>query len=435
MRRISLLFLVAASGCLKIAPADGALHCSTVGSRCPSGYYCADDKTCWHLGKAPMLDMSVGGGGDLGDNGGGADLSRPAVSFCMVPSDCPMTLPACLSPVCVGSVCGSVGTAQGTVAPASAQVAGDCQTRICDGNGNVTTKPDNTNIPVDPTGGCNTPSCNNGAPKLTPTASGTSCTQQAGGICNGSGVCGVCQPGTSRCASDGKTIQNCSTAGQWVNGNTCSFACTSGACSGSCTMGVDPPYCSGVDQLHTCDASHNWVASTCTYACSGTPGACTGTCKPSGNSCSGNSVTWCDATGTPRSQACTGATPVCLSGSCVVCNPNAVQCCTASNGFPGNQTCSASGTWGTCNACGGNSAYSCSGGTCSCSDPNDPCLNAACGTATDACGRTVTCTDTCAPFGEICAYNATTHTYYCKVPSTGGTCCGSTTACCGRYCC
>ena len=438
MKRFALLFLLATAGCLKIAPADGALHCSTVGSKCPSGYYCADDNTCWHTGSAPSLDMSVGGTddlGDTGDGGGPADLSPPPVSFCMVPSDCTMTLPACLSPVCVGSVCGSVGTAQGTAAPPSSQVKGDCQTRICDGNGNVTTKPDNTNLPTDATGGCYTMGCNNGAPTMTPTMPGTACTQHAGGICNGAGVCGVCKPGTSQCATDGKTIQNCSTDGQWVNGTTCSYACTAGACSGSCTMGVDQPYCSGIDQLHTCDASHNWVTTTCTYACSGTnPGACTGTCKPSGNTCNGNTVTWCDSTGTPKQMACAGSTPVCLGGSCVQCSPNAVGCCTASNGFAGNQSCSAAGTWGTCNACGGNSSYTCSSGACGCT-PNDPCANQVCGSAVNSCGTTVTCTNTCAASGDICAYNSTTHTYYCKAPATGGTCCGTTSACCSAYCC
>jgi hypothetical protein len=442
MKRIALLFLLAASGCLEIAPADGALHCSSVGSKCPGGYYCADDNTCWHTGTSPALDLSAGGGtDDLGgggdDGGSGNDLSPPPVSFCMVPGDCTTPLAACLSPVCVGSVCGSVGTAQGTAAPPSTQVAGDCQTRICDGNGNVIAKPDNTNLPVDATGGCNTPGCTNGAPTMTPTASGTACTQRAGGICNGAGVCGVCKPGTSQCAADGKTIQNCSTDGQWVNGTVCSFACTAGACSGSCNMGTDMPYCSGIDQLHTCDASHHWSVMTCTYACSGTPGACTGTCKPSGNVCSGNTITWCDATGTPKSMACTGSMPVCLSGSCVQCSPNAVQCCTAGNGFAGNQTCGASGTWGTCNACGGNSSYTCSGaGVCGCT-PDDPCANQVCGSAVNSCGTTVTCPNTCADNGEICAYNSTTHSYYCRVPATttSKTCCGTTSACCSSFCC
>jgi hypothetical protein len=262
--------------------------------------------------------------------------------------------------------------------------------RFCDGNGKVATKPDDTNKPTDPTGGCQTPGCMNGTQTRTPyTAAGTACA--GSGVCNGSGACGACTPGASQCAADGKTIQNCSSDGkQWVDGTVCPVMCTSGQCTGACVAGnpMFPPYCSGVDQLHTCvGTSYNTM--TCTNACSGSPGACTGSCKPSAATCSGNTVTWCDATGTPQSQACGGSTPVCFNGACVTCSPNSIGCCMAGS-LSGTQTCTADGSaWGTCTACG-NANYTCSAGTCSC-NPTDPCATYTCGLHPNGCGSSVSC--------------------------------------------
>lgn len=425
LRSLACVALLASSGCLSISPADGALHCSSVGAQCPSGYYCAGDNTCWHNGRSPGApDLATGGG----DDGGSADMLPVNVS-CAVPSDCPTPAQPCLVSLCIQGACGLIAAQQGTVPP-SIQVVGDCQKRVCDASGNPQTQADPTNKPTDATGGCNTPGCNGATPTMTPTASGTACTQTASGVCNGAGVCGVCKPGAARCM--GLTIQNCSTAGQWVNGTTCRNACTSGACSGACNSSMDAPYCTGVDQLNTCVGSA-WQVSTCPNACSGTPGACTGSCKPSAKVCSGTNVTWCDATGTPQSQACTA----CLNGACVDCNPNAVQCC---NSGAGNQTCDGTGHWGACNSCGG-TYWSCSGaGVCSCSAPS-PCLTGdQCGSRSDGCGQVVYCgpvgDGTCTDPTQIC-YNSL-GTFKCKYPTTTtgscGTCscCGS---CCGKLCC
>lgn len=426
-RALPVAVAVALSGCLQFSPADGALHCSTVGSKCPNGYFCAPDNTCWHNGHTPPADMTPEAPPDM----------LPMNMSCALPSDCPTPSQACLVPACIQATCGLVAAPQGTV-PTSGQVAGDCQKHVCDASGNLTAMPDPTNKPTDPTGGCNTPGCNGSMPTMTPTASGTACTQTANGVCNGLGVCGVCKPGNVQCAADGKTIQTCSTAGQWVNGTVCRNACTNGACSGACSPSLDNPYCSGIDQLHTCSGT-TWVTSTCTYACSGTPGACTGTCKPSAGSCAADNKTInsCDATGTPHSTVCAN---YCLNGACVDCAPGAVGCCTASTGYAGNYTCDATGHWpGTCNACTGGQYSSCSGGTCSCSAPN-PCLAGdACGTRQDACGVTQYCGangDGSCNAGYTCYYNSSLKLYKCKVQTTTGCavcpCCGS---CCGKYCC
>jgi hypothetical protein len=48
--------LVALTGCLENAlPGDGRAVCAQGPERCPPGYYCATDNTCWRLGEAPDL--------------------------------------------------------------------------------------------------------------------------------------------------------------------------------------------------------------------------------------------------------------------------------------------------------------------------------------------------------------------------------------------
>jgi hypothetical protein len=416
------------SGCLAINPADGALQCSTVGKQCPSGFHCAVDNTCWHDGKDPV----VGGGGDMANVVVSGDMAgTPTNSSCMQPQDCLAASSPCQVQACIHSECALVAVVGGTVVSPSQQVPGDCTKLVCNDTGNAVPMPDPTDVPPDPTGGCQTPACNGMTPTFTPTASGTVCTGGGGGVCNGAGVCGACKPGGSRCSN--LTVQSCSTAGQWVDGATCKNACTNGACTGSCTVGVDASYCSGIDQLNACGADHNWHASTCPNAC--VNGACGGTCKPSGKTCSGNNVTWCDSNGNPQSQSCSS----CLNGACVDCTPSTSTCCTT-GGVAGAQTCDSTGHWGACNSCGG-AAYSCSGaGSCACTMAPSPCHSGdTCGTRPDACGVTQACGggDGTCPQGETC--RLVLGNYVCKpivttTATTRGPCpCGD--SCCGKLCC
>jgi hypothetical protein len=277
-------------------------------------------------------------------------------------------------------------------------VAHDCQKLVCDESGSPTNMPDPSDLPVDPTGGCNSPSCDGPTQLLTPTAAGTACTQMDKGVCNGAGVCGVCKPGATGCGTT--TVQQlCNSSGAWEDHQTCAGACTNGVCTGTCNAGNYQPNCVGTT-LQTCTAN-NIVGSACSYGCCN--GACTGTCTPNTASCaSGNKVT-CDACGVATTSACPVATPFCQGGSCLSCQPGAVQCC--ANGNPGDKrVCDANGNWGACSPCGtaSGATFTCanSGTTaisCRCSAPN-PCVtnNWSCGNATDACGKAFSC-GTCDP--------------------------------------
>jgi hypothetical protein len=52
--RRALVGVLLVASCIKVNPADGAFVCGT-GGKCPDGYYCADNNTCWHNGRAPDL--------------------------------------------------------------------------------------------------------------------------------------------------------------------------------------------------------------------------------------------------------------------------------------------------------------------------------------------------------------------------------------------
>ena len=68
------------------------------------------------------------------------------------------------------------------------QVSGDCKDSVCDGLGGVTTMDNNGDAPA-PTNQCMTPACSAGNVTLTPKPHGTTCSQNDGRTCNGSGAC------------------------------------------------------------------------------------------------------------------------------------------------------------------------------------------------------------------------------------------------------
>ena len=52
--RIALVLVtLALGGCYRLDVGSGQLRCSPVGSRCPGGFYCADDGFCWKNGQQP----------------------------------------------------------------------------------------------------------------------------------------------------------------------------------------------------------------------------------------------------------------------------------------------------------------------------------------------------------------------------------------------
>jgi hypothetical protein len=71
------------------------------------------------------------------------------------------------------------------------QQPGDCQKRVCNGQGAAVTTPDDTDVPADP-GQCKTGACSAGIPGATPKAPGTTCTENGGALCDSQGTCVEC---------------------------------------------------------------------------------------------------------------------------------------------------------------------------------------------------------------------------------------------------
>jgi hypothetical protein len=123
---------------------------------------------------------------------------------CVTAADCPGSDGECAKQTCTGGVCGTSYTPSGT--PIAAQTVGDCALDVCNGAGAVASIVDDSDVPVDGDA-CTSDVCAGGTPSNPPAPAGTAC--GAGGVCNGSGACGVCAPGTSRFCCGPKTTFCC----------------------------------------------------------------------------------------------------------------------------------------------------------------------------------------------------------------------------------
>jgi hypothetical protein len=110
------------------------------------------------------------------DNGCGGE--------CQSNSACGVTTP-CVKHDCIDGFCQASYAYSGAPLAPEYQIAGDCQTLICDGNGNITSTPDNTDISAGTM--CVTYSCSGGNVVKEIAPDGTVCGD--GLVCNG----GSCQ--------------------------------------------------------------------------------------------------------------------------------------------------------------------------------------------------------------------------------------------------
>lgn len=114
---------------------------------------------------------------------------------CAVATDCPGTDSECATRTCTDGVCGMAYASSGT--PVSTQIAGDCHANVCDGNGEIVSVIDDTDVPAT-TDDCTAGSCVGGVPGSTPRQAYTPCDSNGGFICDGTGQCVVCLPGDTQ---------------------------------------------------------------------------------------------------------------------------------------------------------------------------------------------------------------------------------------------
>ena len=207
---------------------------------------------------------------------------------------------------------------------------------------------------------------------------------------------GVCAQYAVAC--DGQQPRACDATGQWQDmGSACdaTHTCVNGSCTGAC--GPTQTRCDG-QQSEVCDPTGQWQddGNVCgsSQTCSGGVGSdggaaasCQGSCSPGQVTCNGVQPQVCGGTGLWQDSGapCSGGTPACHHGTCVVCDPGAGGCA-----GPQPQVCNSSGTaWQSSGpTCAGTSSPICLGGACV------PCSPGAtqCGTATQP--------QTCDPTGH-----------------------------------
>lgn len=104
---------------------------------------------------------------------------------CTVASDCPGASD-CASPACIHGECYLMMVPAGMLV--SGQVAGDCSDTVCDGMGQTTTIPNETDI-ADDNLSCTVDACIAGATVHSPLARGAACQEAQGALCDGAGKC------------------------------------------------------------------------------------------------------------------------------------------------------------------------------------------------------------------------------------------------------
>ncbi len=276
---------------------------------------------------------------DLRGNGCEHDLRNDVANCGACGNVCPGASNECQTRTCTNGVCGFNFVATGT--PVAAQTAGDCQSRVCDGAGGIVSTPNNTDTSSDGNQ-CTNDTCVAGVPAHPPAATGTTCSQSGGSVCDGAGACVQCV-----------TAATCPGQDTACRVRTCIV----GACGFANTAAGTPtgPQTAGDCHTNQCDGAGNQVNA---IDNSDTP-------ADDGNQCTSDTciagvpshppapaTTACNQNGGSR---CNGA------GSCVSCA--AATDCPGSDDECGSRTCVA-GVCGRNNAPAGTPTSSQTAGDC-----------------------------------------------------------------------
>jgi hypothetical protein len=288
--------------------------------------------------------------------GGVACDGNGACVACLNATMCPGQDTECKIRTCTANACTFSYAAANT--PLSMQTPGDCQTAVCDGKGNVTSIPDDTDLPTNGTT-CDIAQCKLGVPSLMALPSGTACGTNK--TCNGSGQCTGCTD-ASQCPG---TSNSCQTV-----------ACTAGVCGFSYTAKntPTPSQTAGDCKQNVCDGAGNTVSivddadlpttsmvcyvGVCSNGVPSTAPAIAGTACASGGGtqCNGTGACGVCKPGTLRSCACTIMTVACCASQelTVPCDP-LIETCVRKIEYPiggccciESQSCLSSGEWGPC---------------------------------------------------------------------------------------
>jgi hypothetical protein len=241
-------------------------------------------------------------------NGGSFCDATGACVQCLVASTCPGGPDTtCHTRACTNGTCAVTNAAAGTLVTNAP--AGNCHKDVCDGNGNVTTQVDDTDLPVDGNL-CTSDLCANGAASNPPLATGTSC--GTGLICDGYGACVGCVTAADCPGSDSTCQQRTCTNHQCATSNAAVGTFVSGASVGDCQKIVCDGYGNTATVPDDSDLPANTnacVSSVCTSGVPSSPPKAQGTTcnQDGGNECDGNGhcvqcVTAADCPGGPDTE-------------------------------------------------------------------------------------------------------------------------------------
>jgi hypothetical protein len=246
-------------------------------------------------------------------DGGGTCVDCNKGSQCSGAGDCERD-------PCKANQCQIVPRNAGYVLPDDPyQTDGDCQTVVCDGDGNVDPvgAVQDLDLPVD-NNACTGDVCMSGNasnPNLDP---GTACSQNGGNVCDGSGMCIECL-GDGDCLANESCSSNvclsadgqgCSAASECASGNCADGVCCNTPCTGAC---------------RGCIAGG--MVGTCTNHPQG--GDPDGDCG-AGQQCDGAGA--CETSGSTSQVVCSGATCNVGQVCCVGSSTNTQYGCNSSGG-------------------------------------------------------------------------------------------------------
>ena len=124
------------------------------------------------------------GGGAAGVGGGAAGAGGHGVA-CLDPSGCPGATTLCQHPTCVAGQCGVAYAQANTVVT---DAVGNCHKSVCDGNGNVVSAIDNSDLPVDGNP-CTSDLCSAGVASNPKLSAGTICSSDGASACDTAASC------------------------------------------------------------------------------------------------------------------------------------------------------------------------------------------------------------------------------------------------------
>lgn len=119
---------------------------------------------------------------------------------CAIAADCAGADSECQTRTCIDGTCGVTYTQYGVAV--SDQIAGDCQSNVCNGSGGVVATADDADVPL-AANDCISTSCADGVASTSYLPAETSCQTNGGQICDGAGQCVACLPGTTQSCYSG----------------------------------------------------------------------------------------------------------------------------------------------------------------------------------------------------------------------------------------